>query len=90
MTENSYELTKAQEAAVKELEAALRKCNRAGVYLWDDYGSIRAVNGRVVRHISPDDSYGEMLDRSQVYDVSTPKCWHSSNSDDTLYVQRDV
>lgn len=85
---SSYHPTKAQMEALDELKAALAKCSRAKVYLWDDYGTISAVNGRVVKAVTSDDQHHDAkLDGSQVVRLGKPGCWHSSNSDDQLYIE---
>jgi hypothetical protein len=80
-----YTLTKKQQEAVENLRKAHAACRRAGVYFWDDYCTVRAVNGRAVRTVTvdPRDTDGE-LDRTQVTDVFTLS---NMNADDTLYFQ---
>lgn len=80
-----YSLTKKQEAAVAELKKAFAACRRAGVYFWDDYCEIRAINGRVALNVcvDPNGSDGP-FDREQATNVfSLP----TSNADDPLYVK---
>jgi len=86
----SYELTPEQQKAVKSLRRAFKRCEDAGLHLWDDDGTIRAVNGQVVDMVSPEVNPGsewETLDREQVDEVySEFGCWHGSNADDPLMV----
>lgn len=80
-------LTPDQEKASAELKRAFTACTKAGVYLWDDYGTIAAVNGRNISHLGTDESYGEEVDRNHIRGVN-PKCWHSGNADDPIYIER--
>ena len=79
-------LSPEQTKAFTQLKTALTKCAKAGIYLWDDYGTISAVNGNFVEEITTDPKTGDELDRGEVSTVSS-KAWHGSNADDTLYVR---
>jgi len=80
-----YSLTLEQEKAFKSLKRAFKKCSEAHVIVWDDYGHISAVNGKIVYTPSPDEGYEEPLDSSLVSDF-TSKAWNDSNADDPLFV----
>jgi len=84
-----YEPTSAQVKAFRQLVAALKACSQAGLYVWDDYGTISAVNGLVVKWVAPEEYNRDnllALDRDQVLTIHT-SCWRGSNADDTLYVE---
>lgn len=91
----SYELTAEQDKAVDALERALKKCAEAGVYLWDNYGTISAVNALTISSIVTSD-HGEPLDHDQVRELRffTSKgtgglpLWRAANADDALFVER--
>jgi hypothetical protein len=85
--ENDYAITSGQGKAFRNLMRAFKKCEDAGLYVWDNYGTISAVDGRVVRSVCSDASYGEELNDLHVSYFNS-KCWHSSNADDQLYVMR--
>lgn len=88
MTTPSYYPTKAQQGAIAELERALAKCSRAGVYLWDNYGTLSAVNGQVVNSVTTHPRVDtQPLDDDQVLELGQPACWNTSNSDDQLFVE---
>lgn len=80
-------LTPEQKAAFTQLKRAFTACAKAGLYLWDDDGTIAATNGKHIERLGTDKSYGEPLDRSNIEGVN-PACWHASNSDDPLYIER--
>lgn len=80
----SIELTPAQLKAFQSLKRALKKCADQGIYLWDNYGTISAVNGDRVSIIGPDLSLGHPLPESEVSEITT-SCWRNSNADDPLY-----
>ena len=80
-----YSLTPEQEKAFSQLKRAFNKCDKLNVIVWDDYGHISAVNGKIVYAPSPDESYEEPLDHSLVSDF-TSKAWNDSNADDPLFV----
>jgi hypothetical protein len=87
----NYELTPEQEKAFASLERAILKCKAARVYLWDNYGTISAINGRKVNAITTNPRDGEPLDHSAVSTISVSArrgCWHGSNADDALFVER--
>ncbi len=86
----SYSLTPEQLKAFKALERAFRKCEKVGIYCWDDYGTISAVNGNLVESVAPENNpekYGfAPLDRDMTSCFFSP-AWHGSNADDPLYVK---
>lgn len=79
-------LTKLQSGAFKRLESAFKECQRLGMYLWDNYGSISAVNGRDIKCLAPDDTLPHRLDEDMVSSLSVT-CWHGSNADDKLFIR---
>lgn len=88
---NDYELTPTQAKAFASLERAMRKCKAAGVYLWDDYGTISAVNGRKLNAVTTNPKDTERLDDAMVTRMpgsASSKCWRGSNADDALFVER--
>lgn len=78
-------LTPEQRKVFANLKRAFTACEKAGIYLWDNYGSVSAVNGRVVNMISTDNRCGEFFDQDGL-DYWSPENWHGSNADDSLYV----
>ena len=83
---DNYDLTAEQMKVFKKLKRVLSECSKLGIYIWDDYGTISAVNGNIVNGVVPDENIGEELDRSQVESIYE-KCWKGSNADDTLFVE---
>lgn len=79
-------LTPVQRKAFSALKSAMTRCAKAGIYLWDDSGTISAVNGKNVEDVCTDDRIGDELDRSYVETFSS-RAWHGSNADDLLYVK---
>ncbi len=75
-----------QEKAIAALERAIKACEKAEVYLWDDYGCIGALDGRVVVSVCPDDSYDEELPESEIYTIHSP-AWHPAVADDQNLVK---
>lgn len=91
MSKTNYELTPEQEKAFASLIRALAKCRATKVYLWDNYGTISAVNGRRVDRIVTSVRGGEPLDHGQVSTIPgsiTRGLWFGSNADDDLFVER--
>ncbi len=85
-----YFLTSEQTKAVESLQRALKKCDKANVYLWDNSDTITAVNGNVVSGIMPKDKHwhedlGPEMEE-QIATILFAKCWKGSNVDDTQYV----
>ncbi len=80
-------LTPEQQKAFRRLKQAFAACAKSGLYLWDNYGDISAVNGGGIDCITTDSRGGELLDESNLARLR-PKKWGSSNADDPLYVQR--
>jgi hypothetical protein len=83
----SYKLTKKQEQAFASLERALLRCEKEGLYIWSNYGTVSAVNGKVVQTVAPDESLGEPLDDAQVSFILSMDI--RENSDDPLFVRRN-
>ncbi len=79
-----YSLTTEQEKAFNALRRAFKRCKKENIYLWDNYGTISAVNGGIVHGVCPDSSYDAPLDDSMV-SIST-ECNLSANADDSLFV----
>lgn len=82
----SYNLTKSQQAAFDSLEKAFLRCQREGLYIWSDYGTLSAVNGQVVEIIGPDESLKEPLDHNQVSIILSQDI--RENADDKLFIKR--
>ena len=81
-----YSLTPDQMKAFAALKRAFARCNKEGVYVWDNYGFISAVNSYAINSIIC--GYGEEeIDDMQVESFS-PKGYRGSNADDPLYVER--
>lgn len=80
-----YSLTPKQCKKFAQLKRAFTECEKAGLYVWDDYGKISAVNGLVVKQVCPDESYDARLEDDSV-SMFYPRCWGSSNADDPLFV----
>jgi len=83
----SYELTEKQKKAFINLKKAFTRCCKEGLYIWDNYGDISAVNGEIVAEVCTDSRWSEKIDFLDVEEF-TPKCWGGSNTDDTLYIVR--
>jgi hypothetical protein len=81
----NYSLTREQQDIFNELIKVLVKCDKSGIYLWDNYGTISAVNGNVVECVASDDTLDKPLNSNMVEWVS-PSCWKHGNADDPLYV----
>jgi len=81
---DDYSLTPEQEKALAALERAFKRCIKENVYVWSNYGTVSAVNGNIIRGISPDPSYEEKLDDSMVSIVSEVNL--GDNADDQLYI----
>lgn len=79
-------LTPEQKKAFAQLKRAFTACAKAGLYIWDDYGRVAAVNGKGIDCLVADSSCGELADRDN-FEVFKPKRWGSANSDDPLYIQ---
>lgn len=79
-----YSLTDPQKKAFVALERAFIRCLKEKVLIWDDYGVISAVNGKIVRSVDPDGSLDQELDRSMVSTILEPHV--DSNADDPLYI----
>lgn len=82
-----YSLTSEQEKAFRALERALKKCKNSKIILWDNYGTISAVNGKIVCPPVPDSGCGELLDDMMVTTALSKGCWYGSNADDDLFVE---
>lgn len=83
--DKTVQLTPEQDKAIASLERALSKCVKAGLYLWDDYGTISAVDGNNVSSLDITET-DSPLDRDKVSILICP-AWHGSNADDPLYVR---
>lgn len=79
-------LTPEQKKALMQLKRAFTACAKAGLYLWDNYGSVAAVNGKGIACITTDARCGELADHNN-FEEFTPKHWGAANADDPLYVQ---
>lgn len=83
---NPCKLTPTQKKVFKALEMAFKDCSIAGLMVWDNYGTIEAVNGKKVTKPYPkDDQSGILYDNEGEH--FNPKCWGGSNSDDNLYYE---
>lgn len=82
----NYKLTPKQQELFRSLNDALNACLDAGLYIWDNYGTLSAVNGHVITTVAPDESLGEPLDVDSVSSVDF--IWLNSCSDDALFVKR--
>jgi len=80
-----YSLTKEQEKAFKALNNAMKRCVKAGIYLWDNYGIISGVNGQVIKQVAADENLDEELDDSMVSWVNEVEL--QGNADVSLYVE---
>ena len=80
-------LTPEQKKALSTLKRAFTACSKAGLYVWDDYGSLSAVNGKHIARLGTDSRYGEVLDRGLV-ERFNPKCYGPGCADDPLYIER--
>jgi len=91
-----HSLTKKQAEAFADLKRAFARCSRLNIIVWDDYGSISAVNGHKVNAPETSGEHGdraarrdgvdlEQLDKSTVPSFA-PTCWSGSNADDPLYI----
>lgn len=80
-------LTPEQLKIIAQLRTALTKCHKAGIYLWDNGGTISAVNGKMVDMVTTDSACGDELNNADVTSIVS-KAWHGSNADDLLYVIR--
>ena len=80
-----FPLTTAQRAACASLTRALQRCAREGVYLWDYYGTITAVNGKQVGAVAHDDvASGIPMELVDQIDVYSGDGWGDATSDDPL------
>jgi hypothetical protein len=78
-----YGLTPIQKKAWTKFIRCFRRCRELGIYIWDDYGSLAAVDGHVVKCIAPDADLIELLDHDQ---VSREDSKLSANADDPLFI----
>ncbi len=84
--EELLRLTPDQKKALAQLKRAFTACEKAGLYVWDNYGTISAVNGKNITGITTDARCGELLDQVNTQGFNS-KVWGSANADDPLYVQ---
>lgn len=87
--EKDYSLTESQKKAFRALARAVKRCEKENIYLWDNYGSLTAVNGDVVLSIHPvelsHDDFPEL--EHNLTSVINSKNWYAGNSDDPLCVE---
>ena len=80
-------LTPAQENAIKELQLALSKCNRAGVHLFGVLEDIFAVNGKHVKEVQADSGNGEELSQTTgTLRHVKATCWKGAMADDAICI----
>lgn len=82
------ELNGEQLKAVKSIERAIKKANKLGVGLWDDYGLLTAYNANKINCPAPDDSRSFSLNnyRHVCYDLNIPfGSFSAGNADDELF-----
>lgn len=80
-------LTPEQKKAFAQLKRAFTACAMSGLYLWDNYGTVSAVNGKGIACLVTDSGRGELADPSN-FEGFVPKRWGSANADDPLYIER--
>lgn len=83
--EKDVSLTHEQKKAFLSLKRAFEKCSKSGVYVWDNYGRISAVNGKIVQEVNTGGGYDDILDDT-AYVSFFPSCLGNSVSDDKLFV----
>jgi hypothetical protein len=82
----SYKLTARQQQAFDNLKRAIDRCIANDIYLWLDYETLSAVNGKIVYLVAPDDRLPELLDPTQVSRINSEII--TSNADDELSLRR--
>ena len=78
--------THEQFKAFQKLKRAFRDCEKAGLHVWDNYGTIEAVNGHIMSCPVPNNLLPIQYDGEGEW--FTSDCWRGSNADDTLYYER--
>ncbi len=89
MLTKDISLTPKQQIAFNNLRKAIEQCKKTKILLWDNYGKISGVNGRVVKIIAPDvlDESVEIQDDLAMIAEIRSICWKGSNADDPLEVR---
>lgn len=64
---------------------AMDEARKIGVHFWDNYGTMCAYNGKVIRQPVPDKSLGTKLNDRNVYGLNVSN-FGAGNADDDLYV----
>ena len=84
-------MTEEQEKVFESLERAFKKCSKVGLLVWDNYGTITAVNGKKIQKVYP--SVGASYEKcdkdfdDEIAKWFTSDCWNGSNADDPLKVE---
>ncbi len=63
--DNLFELTPEQESAFKRMERAHNDCVKAGIYLYNDYGMLGAVDRRKISYYNDEPGEGAVCDEGQ-------------------------
>lgn len=82
MPKKDYSLTPKQKEAFAELKKAFAKCHRSKMIVWDWYGKISAVNGKVVSSMEVGGRKRFELVDSNLVEQFRPKCLRSAMADD--------
>ena len=87
--DTNYSLTPKQQRVFARLEKAVRACQAANIFLWDDYGTLSAVNGEIVNDIIPAvKGFADELEPLNEGLVSRViGAYFHHNADDPLYVE---
>lgn len=83
-----YTLTEDQIKAIKKVETAMNNAKKAGVFFWDDYGSMAAYNHNIIGQPVPDHyTLTEKMNESKIYRLRVGN-FGAGNADDQLYIKR--
>lgn len=79
--------TKAQRIAIASVDRAMRKCERLGVYFWDNYGSLTAFNNKKITcpDVTESCEFGyESSDYYEYIEEVYSNNFYAGNADDPL------